>query len=71
MKREAREGRVVVTRPPYGFRYGERGDALVVHEPEMAVVEKMFRLAAERLGPNAIQTRLYREGVPTSTGKPA
>ena len=70
MMRKAREGRVVVTRPPYGFRYDERGDALVVHKPEMAVVEKMFRLAAEGMGPNAIQTRLYRECVPTATGKP-
>ena len=43
MMRKAREGRVVVTRPAYGFRYNEARDALVVCEPEMAVVEKVLR----------------------------
>ena len=36
----------------------------------MAVVEKVLRLAADGLGHNAIQTRLFREGVPSPTGKP-
>jgi site-specific DNA recombinase len=71
MMRKAREGRVVVTRPAYGFRYNEARDALVVCQPEMAVVEKVFRLAADGLGQNAIQTRLFREGVPSPTGKDA
>ena len=62
MMRKAREGRVVVTRPAYGFRYNEAKDALIVCEPEMAVVEKVFRLAADGLGQCAIQTRLFREG---------
>jgi site-specific DNA recombinase len=70
MMRKAREGRVVVTRPAYGFRYNEARDALVVCEPEMAMVEKVFRLAADGLGQQAIQTRLFREGVPSPTGKP-
>jgi site-specific DNA recombinase len=70
MMRKAREGRVVVTRPAYGCRYNEARDALVVCEPEMAVVEKVLRLAADGLGQNAIQTRLFREGVPSPTGKP-
>src|SRR5687768_14372788 len=49
--RKAREGKVVATRkPPYGFRYNEARDGLVVYEPEMVVVEKIFRLAAEGLG---------------------
>src|SRR5215211_7567670 len=43
MMRKAREGRVVVTRPAYGFRYNEARDALIVCEPEMAVVEKVLR----------------------------
>src|SRR5215210_1621930 len=30
MMRKAREGRVVVTRPAYGFRYNEANDALIV-----------------------------------------
>src|SRR5215210_7264568 len=70
MMRKAREGRVVVTRPAYGFRYNEANDALIVCEPEMAVVEKVFRLAADGLGQRAIQTRLFREGVPSPMGKP-
>jgi hypothetical protein len=32
--------------------------------PEMAVVEKVLRLAADGLGQCAIQTRLFREGGP-------
>jgi site-specific DNA recombinase len=70
MLRKAREGRVVVTRPAYGFRYNEARDALVICEPEMAVVEKVLRLAADGLGQHAIHTRLFREGVPSPTGKP-
>jgi DNA invertase Pin-like site-specific DNA recombinase len=70
MMRKAREGRVVVARPAYGFRYNEARDALVVCEPEMAIVEKVLQLAADRLGQCAIQTRLFREGVPSPTGKP-
>jgi site-specific DNA recombinase len=68
--RKAREGKVVATRkPPYGFRYTETRDGLVVYEPEMAVVERIFRLAAEGLGTSAIQRRLYNEKVPSPGGK--
>src|SRR5215212_2718018 len=68
--RKAREGKVVATRkPPYGFRYNEARDGLVVHEPEMLIVEKIFRLAAEGLGTSAIQRRLYDEKVPSPGGK--
>jgi site-specific DNA recombinase len=68
--RKAREGKIVATRkPPYGFRYTETRDGLVVHEPEMLVVEKIFRLAAEGLGTSAIQRRLYNEKVPSPGGK--
>ena len=36
---KAREGKVIATmKPPYGFRYNEARDALVVHEPESVVV---------------------------------
>ena len=44
--RKAREGKTMRTAtPPYGFGYDEAGDALVVSEPEMAVVETVFRMA--------------------------
>jgi site-specific DNA recombinase len=56
---KAREGKVIATmKPPYGFRYNEARDALTLYEPEGAVVETVFRLAAEGHGTKAIQTRL-------------
>src|SRR5918995_483658 len=57
-------------KPPYGFRYNSAGDGLIVYEPEMVVAERIFRLAAEGLGPQAIQTRLHDEGTPSPTGDP-
>jgi site-specific DNA recombinase len=66
--RKAREGRTVATTPNYGFRLNEAKDGLEIHEPEMAVVEKIFRMAAEGLGTAAIQSRLYAEGVPAPKG---
>ena len=67
---KARQGKIIATmKPPYGFRYNEARDALVIHEPERRVVERIFRLAAEGHGTKAIQTRLYREGIPSPTGK--
>jgi hypothetical protein len=41
-----------------------------VYEPEMVVAERVFRMAAEGLGPQAIQTRLHDEGTPSPTGDP-
>jgi site-specific DNA recombinase len=71
MLRRVREGNPNVTgQPRYGFRYNEAKDALVAYEPEMRVVEKIFRMAAEGLGIRAIQDRLHAAGVPTATGKP-
>jgi len=69
MLRKAREGRACSTRPKYGFRYNEARGGLLIYKPEMKVVEKIFQLAAEGLGFNAIQNRLLLEGVPTAKGK--
>jgi site-specific DNA recombinase len=67
--RKAREGKVVATmKPPYGFRYNELRNGLVVFEPEMMIVEKIFRLAADGRGTKAIQTYLYRENIPSPRG---
>jgi site-specific DNA recombinase len=67
--RKAREGKVVATmKPPFGFRYNESRDGLLVHEPEMVVVEKIFRLAAEGFGTSTIQSRLYHENIPSPKG---
>jgi site-specific DNA recombinase len=67
--RKAREGKVLRGRkPPYGFRYDASGGGLTVHESETAVLEKVFRLAAEGLGPQAIRSRLYAEGITSPKG---
>jgi site-specific DNA recombinase len=69
--RKAREGKILRgPKPPYGFRYNSAGDGLIVYEPEMVVAERVFRMAAEGLGPQAIQTRLHDEGTPSPTGDP-
>ena len=54
--------------PTYGFRHDKNGNHFVLHEPEMAVVEKIFRLAAEGLGVRAIQKRLHSEAIPSPKG---
>ena len=59
---KAREGKVI--REPkanYGFKYNDTEDGLLIHQPEMRIVEKIFRMAASGIGPNAMQTRLYAE----------
>ena len=69
MLRKAREAGVC-SKPPYGFRVSPDGSGLEVSESELAVVEKVFRLAADGFGLNAIQNRLYHEGILSPTGKP-
>src|SRR5215207_6089458 len=67
---KARKGQILrSSKPPFGFRYTATGDGLLIHKPEMAVVEKIFRMAAAGLGRHAIQTRLYAEGVPSPKGE--
>jgi site-specific DNA recombinase len=66
--RKAREGRAIAPGAKYGFRFNEAHDGLVVHEPEMEVVERIFRMAAEGAGAKKIQTRLYAEGIPSPRG---
>ena len=67
--RKAREGRVIRTSmAPFGFRYDEVSDGLLVHEPEMMIIEKIFRYAADGMAVRAIQARLHTEGIQTSRG---
>jgi site-specific DNA recombinase len=68
--RKAREGRAVAPIAKYGYRFNEARDALLIHDPEMAVVEKIFRMAAEGRGVTRIQSVLYNEGVPSPRGRP-
>ncbi len=66
---KAQEGKIVATmKAPYGFSYNATRDSLLVNEREMVVVESIFRMAAEGLGPMKIQTRLYERGVPAPRG---
>ncbi len=67
---KAREGKILRgQKAPFGFSYDATGEALVVNEAEVAVLEKLYRMAADGMGPQAIQTRLNSEGVPSPTGK--
>jgi site-specific DNA recombinase len=66
--RKAREGLAVAPIAKYGFSFNDARDALVVHEPEMAIVEKIFHKAAEGCGVGKIQSRLYAEDIPSPRG---
>ena len=66
--RKAREGYVVASTPNYGFRLNDAKDGLVVCEPEMAVVERIFRMAAEGYGVRAMQSRLRAAGISSPKG---
>jgi site-specific DNA recombinase len=66
--RKAREGRIVASTPNYGFRFNDARDALIVYEPEMIVVEKIFRMAAEGIGCRAMQSRLLAKGISSPKG---
>src|SRR5919107_94525 len=67
---KAREGKVIKgPKANYGFKFNDTEDGLLVHEPEMRSVEKIFSMAASGMGPKAMQTRLYAEGIPSPTGK--
>ncbi len=68
--RKAREGKNLRSpQPPLGFRYGDI-DELVIYEPEMLIVKKVFEMAAAGLGSSAMQTRLHSAGTATREGKP-
>jgi site-specific DNA recombinase len=69
--RKAREGKNLRSpQPPLGFRYGDIGDELVIYEPEMLIVKKVFEMAAAGLGSSAMQTRLHSAGMATREGNP-
>src|SRR5215217_8025197 len=67
---KAREGKIIKgPKANFGFRFNETDDGLIIYEPEMRIVEKIFSMAASGMGPKAMQTRLYAEGIPSPTGK--
>ena len=69
--RKAREGLVICgATPTYAFRFNETRDGLLINEPEMRVVEKIFHLAADGIAVRAIQARLHAEGIAAPKGGP-
>jgi site-specific DNA recombinase len=68
--RKAREGKTVSPNAKYGFRFNEDKSALLIHDPEMAVVEKIMSWAVEGCGVGKMQSRLHAEGIPSPAGKP-
>jgi DNA invertase Pin-like site-specific DNA recombinase len=59
---KTREGKVIRgSKANYGFKYNDTEDGLLIHQPEMRIVEKIFRMAASGIWPKAMQTRLYAE----------
>jgi site-specific DNA recombinase len=70
LDKKVREGRIIRgNQSPYGFRYGEDGEVLLVFEPEMAVMRRIFRMVgAEGASLGEVQRTLKREGVPSAMG---
>lgn len=70
LNRKVAEGKVIRgNQAPYGFAYDEHGEALVVSEPEMRVVRRIYRwVAAEGLSLGEVQRRLNGERLPSPTG---
>ena len=68
--RRTRESKVVPTRTPdYGFRYNAARDNYLVHEEEMRIVRRVFRMVgAEGRPMNAVKKAFDREEVPTPGG---
>src|SRR5215217_25425 len=67
--RKAREGKSVSPIPKYGFRFDKAHDGLIIHEPEMMVVERIFRMAADGYCVGKVQSRLYAERIPSPRGR--
>ena len=70
LRRKMREGKVIrVSRPPYGFRYNEEGDTLLISEPEMAVIRRIFHMiGVEGATMGAVMKVLTRDGVTAPSG---
>src|ERR687894_1567112 len=55
-------------RAAYGYRPSEDGNALEVSEPEIEVVRRIFRSAAEGVSVRSMRIALERDGIPASSG---
>jgi site-specific DNA recombinase len=70
LRRKANEGYINLSTPNYGFRHNEGRNELLVYEPEMLVVKKIFHLAAGGWGMMKIHSHLYAQGIPSPKGAP-
>jgi DNA invertase Pin-like site-specific DNA recombinase len=62
LMQKAREGKVIKgPKANYDYEFNDTEDSLLLHQPEMRIVEKIFKMAASGIGPKAMQTRLYAE----------
>ena len=70
LDRKVAEGKVIRgNQAPYGFRYSGDGETLLVSEPEMRVVRRIFRqVGAEGLSMGEVRRRLRAEDVPSAMG---
>lgn len=65
MLRKVREGKIIRgMKAPYGFRASENGDALLVHEPEMETLRRIFReVGVEGKSAHATRKALDEAGI--------
>ncbi len=67
--RKAREGKVIAGRQAnYGFRYNAARDGYTVHEQEMRVVRRIFRMIGEGTSVNGTKVALEAANVPPPRG---
>jgi site-specific DNA recombinase len=69
-KQKARLGKILSTRPAYGFDWNAARDGYVINPEQMAVMRSIFYMAGvEGRSLCAIQQQLGEDGVPSPTGK--
>ena len=67
--KKAREGKASGSgTPPYGFAYSEDRRSLVVDEPRMTVLRRMFSMVADGATVHSVKKTFEEEGVPTPGG---
>jgi site-specific DNA recombinase len=70
LDRKVTEGKVIAgPHAPYGFTYSADGNALLISEPEMVTVRRIFRMVAvEGASLGTVIRRLTDDGIPSPTG---
>ena len=56
------------SKPPYGYRFDDTGKMLVVYEPEMAVLRRIFREMAAGASAESMIRDLDADGIPSPSG---